>query len=100
MRTPNDHRQKRQDIFMQSVEWTANILAFIGAFLLTPEIYIRTVGWIVRIAETRYGASGDMLDFVSLVWFVTMALLTFSLSRVTLTTAIVSAGLAAATKFI
>lgn len=100
MRNVNDHRQKRQDVFMQSVEWTANILAFIAAFLLTPEIYIRTVGWVTRIAENRYGASGDLLGLVSFVWFVTMALLTFSLSRATLATAIVAAGLAAATKFI
>ena len=100
MRNVNDHRQKRQDVFMQSIEWTANILAFITAFLLTPEIFIRTVGFISRIAETRYGAAGDLLGFIGFVWFVTVGLLTFSLSRATLATAIVAAGLAAATMFI
>jgi hypothetical protein len=96
----NDHRQKRRDVFMSSIEWIANILAFVTAFLLTPEIYFRTVGWIVRVAESRYGASGDFLDLASFVWFVTVALLTFFMARATLATAIVAAGLAAATRFI
>ena len=100
MRNANDHRQKRQDVFMQSIEWTANILAFVAAFLLTPEIYARTVGWVVSYTASRYGMAGDALDLVSFVWFVTMALLTFFVSRATLTTAIVAAGLAAATRFI
>ena len=100
MRNTNDHRQKRQDVFMQSVEWTANILAFVAAFLLTPELYARTVTWVVNYTASRYGVAGDALDLVSFVWFVTMALLTFFVSRATLATAIVAAGLAAATKFI
>lgn len=85
---------------MQSVEWTANILAFIAAFLLTPELYARTVVWVVNYTTSRYGVAGDALDLVSFVWFVAMALLTFFVSRATLATAIVAAGLAAATKFI
>lgn len=100
MRNTNDHRQKRQDVFMQSIEWTANILAFVAAFLLTPELYARTVTWVVNYTASRYGVSGDALDLVSFVWFVTMALLTFFVSRATLATAIVAAGFAAATRFI
>ena len=100
MRNANEHRQKRQDVFMQSIEWTANILAFVAAFLLTPEIYARTVHWVVSYTASRYGVTGDALDLVSFVWFVTMALLTFFVSRATLATAIVAAGLAAATRFI
>lgn len=99
MFNPQNHRQKRQDVFMSSIEAIANILAFITAFLVTPEVHYRSVGWITRVAEARYGA-GEFLDLVSLVWLVTVALLTFFMARATLATAIVAAGLAAATKFI
>lgn len=99
MQSQSGHRQKRQDVFIQSIEWIANICAFIAAFLLSPEVYIRTVGWVIRIAETRYGA-GEFIDLVCFVWFVTVAALMFFTARATLATAIVAAGVAAATKFI
>lgn len=99
MFNPQNHREKRQDVFMSSIEGIANIMALITAFLLTPEIHIRTVSWITRIAATRYGA-GEYLDLVSMAWLAIVALLTFFTARATLATAIVAAGLAAATKII
>lgn len=84
---------------MSSIEGIANISAFIAAFLLTPEIHLRTVGFIIRIAEQRYGLIGFDVP-VSLAWLGTVGLLTFFLSRATLATAIVAGGLAIATRFV
>lgn len=92
------HRQKRQQVFMDSVEALSNILAFITAFLMTPEVYARTVNWVVRFTSSRYGAGFE--DLVQLAWFAVMALLIFFLSRATLSTAIVAAGLAIAVRFV
>lgn len=98
MFNPNDHRQKRQQVFMGSVEAMANLLAFLSAFLATPEIYARTAPWVVDFASTRYGVGFE--DLIQVGWFVLTALLVFFMARATLATAIVAAGLAAATRFI
>lgn len=98
MFNPNDHRQKRQQVFMSSIEALANLLAFLTAFLATPEIYVRTVAWVVNFTSARYG--GGFEDLVQLGWFAVTALIVFFTARATLATAIVAAGLAAATRFI
>ena len=98
MFNPNDHRQKRQEVFMGSIEALANLLAFLSAFLVTPEIYARTVTWVITFTTARYGAGFE--DLVQLGWFVITALIVFFTARATITTAIVAAGLAAATRFI
>ncbi len=98
MFNPNDHRQKRQQVFMGSVEAMANLLAFLTAFLATPEIYARTAGWVVNFASIRYGTGFE--DLIQIGWFILTALLVFFMARATIATAIVAAGLAAATRFI
>ena len=95
---PNDHRQKRQQVFMSSVEWLANLFALLAAFFLTPEIYVRTVNWIVNYTASRYGAGFE--DITAFAWFVVTALVVFFTARATLATAIVAGGLALATRFV
>lgn len=98
MFNPNDHRQKRQQVFMGSVEALANLLALLTTFMATPEVYGRTVDWVVSYASARYGAGFE--DAISLGWFLMTCLLLFFTARATLATAIVAAGLAAATRFV
>ena len=99
MFNPNDQRSRQRSAFMSAVEGFATVSAAIAAFLLTPELHMRTVGFITRIAAERYGA-GEFTEFVSFVWFVAMGLLTFFAARATLATAIVAGGLALATRFV
>lgn len=94
----NDQREKRQKVFMSSVEALANILAFIAAFLLTPEAYARSVAWVVQYTASRYGPGLE--GAVAVVWFGTTALLLFFSARATIATAIVAAGLAIALRFV
>ena len=98
MFNPNEHRGKRQQVFMSSVEWLANLLAVLAAFILTPEIYARTVNWVVDYTASRYGAGFE--DLTHFAWFVMTALLVFFGARASLTTAIVAGGLALATRFV
>jgi hypothetical protein len=95
----NDQRNHQRSAFMSAVEGFATVAAGIAAFLLTPELHFRTVGFITHVATERYGA-GEFVDLVSFVWFIAMGLLTFFAARATLATAIVAAGLAVATKLI
>ncbi|WP_072378272.1 hypothetical protein [Hyphomicrobium sp. NDB2Meth4] len=83
---------------MSAVEWLAILLAIMTAFLLTPEVYARTVNWIVAYTASRYGAGFE--DLTRFAWFVMTALLIFFGARATLATAIVGAGLALATRLI
>jgi len=99
MFNPNDQRNRQRGMFMSAIEGFATISAAIAAFLLTPELHLRTVGFITRVAAERYGA-GEFTDLVSFVWFVAMLLLTFFAARATLATAIVAGGLAVATRFV
>lgn len=94
---PNDHG-KRQQVFMSSVEWIANLIALLAAFLLTPEIWARSVDWVVSYTAARYGPGFE--PAVTIGWFVMVAMLTFFTSRATLTTAIVAGGLALATRLV
>ena len=98
MFNPQNHQQKRRKVFMDSVEPVANILAFITAFLLTPEIFGRTLEPFSNFVAARYGT--DLLDLFQVGWFIAVALLTFYMARATVATAIVAAGLAAAMRFI
>lgn len=95
---PQQHRQARQTVFMSSIENLANILAVVSAFFMTPEIYVRTIHMVVNFTSSRYG--GQFNELVEVGWFICVALITFFTARATLTTAIVAAGLAAATKFV
>lgn len=98
MFNPHDQRQKRQQVFMSSVEALANILAFVAAFFATPEVFARTVGWVVSYTASRYGPGFE--DVTALGWFAVTGLLIFFGARATISTAIVAAGLAVAVRFV
>lgn len=98
MSNPSDPRGKRRQIFMDSIESLADLLAFMTAFLATPEIYARSVTWVVNFTSARYGTGFE--DLTQIVWFVMTGLIVFFTARATIATAIVAAGLAAATRFI
>lgn len=98
MFNPQDQRGKRQQVFVSSIEALANILAFMTAFLVTPEIHTRTVGWVVSYASLRYGPGFE--DLITFGWFVATALLVFFGARATLATAIIAAGVAFAIRFV
>jgi hypothetical protein len=93
-----DHQEKRQQVFMSSVEALANLFALLATFFLTPEIYAGTAAWIVNYTASRYGAGFE--DLTSFGWFVMTGLLVFFTARATLATAIVAGGLALATRFV
>lgn len=93
-----DQRGKRQQVFMSSVEALANLLAFLTAFLLTPEIYARTVTWVIAFTAHRYGPGFE--DVTAFGHFIVTGLIVFFASRATLATAIVAAGLAFAVRFV
>jgi hypothetical protein len=94
---PNDHDKRRGD-FLTAVEWLAILLAIMTAFLLTPEVYGRTVNWIVNYTAARYGMGFE--DVTRFAWFVMTALIIFFTARATLATAIVAGGVAVATRLI
>ncbi|MBU1210180.1 MAG: hypothetical protein KJ587_02785 [Alphaproteobacteria bacterium] len=94
----NEQRGKRQKVFMSSVEALANILAFVAAFFATPEVFGRTVGWVVTYTAARYGTGFE--DFTAFGWFAVTGLLIFFGARATISTAIVAAGLAVAVRFV
>ncbi len=98
MFNPNDQRQKRQQFFMTNIEALANILAFVTAFIATPEVYARTVVWVVNFTAHRYGEGYE--GFTAIGWFVVTGLLIFFGARATLATAILAAGLTLAVRFV
>lgn len=94
----NEQRGKRQSVFMGAVEGLATLSAGVAAFFLTPEIHSRSVGFVVSFTSNRYGP--ELADFMPLIWFAVVGLMTFFVSRATLATAIVAGGLALATRFV
>ncbi|MEM1410693.1 MAG: hypothetical protein AAGG79_08140 [Pseudomonadota bacterium] len=67
MFNPNEHTSKTQSIFMQSVEMLANLSAFVAAFFVSLEVYVRTVAFVIDYTTKRYGHGFE--DIVSLTWF-------------------------------
>jgi hypothetical protein len=87
-----------QLVFMSSVYWLANLLAFIAAFLGTPPIYGRTVDWVIVFTTRHYGA--EFADLISLGWFGIVACLVFFIARASISTALIVGGLTFALRFL
>lgn len=98
MFNPQNHSDKSKTIFMQSVEALANLSAFVAAFFLAPEVYVRTIAFVIEYTRQRYGYGFD--EPVMLVWFVVVTLIVFFGARATIATAIVAGGLTLASRFI
>lgn len=66
------HANPGHNMLSSAIEALTFVLAFGAAFFGGPEIYMRTLPFVLRFAETRYGPGFEGL--VQLVWF----LLTFA----------------------
>lgn len=75
----------------------AFVLALIAVFFGAPELYHRTIGFVMAFSQARYGA--DFTDLVILAWAVIVAAFTFYAARITFDLALASALLALAMRF-
>ena len=94
----NAQREAGRSIFVGSTKGLANTLAVGATFFGTPPLHAATVPWVEAFAEHHYGYA--WADAANLGWFVICALIVFFLSRMTLATSLVLAGLAVAARFI
>lgn len=74
-----DIQKKSQNMFTDSVEGLANILALICAILLTPSIDEVTGQWATQAFVKVYGA--ELSDMFRLVWFLVVGAGVFYISR-------------------
>ncbi len=73
----NNNTNPGQSILSDSIKWLTNVLAFGAAFFGGPEIYMRSLPFVLRFAESRYGPGFEGL--VQFVWFaLTLAFVFFS----------------------
>lgn len=72
-------QQRSQNMFTDSVEGLANILALICAILLTPSIDDVTGQWATQAFVKVYGT--ELSDLFRLVWFLVVGAGVFYLSR-------------------
>lgn len=93
-----DHRKAGLNVYQQSIEAIANILAAIIAFWLTPVVYGQTIVWVSQLTERSYGVG--YVDLAEFVWFVLVALLLFYMSRVATSIIIIMGGLYLAMRFL
>lgn len=91
-------KQAGHGIFMQSVEWLANLVAVIIALFATPELHARTIGFVQHFVRGNYASGFD--GAVDLSWWLLCWLLVFCITRMTVSTAIVVGGLTIAMRFI
>lgn len=70
-----DNRQKAWN----SADGLVKLLAFVVAFLLTPEVFNWTAGWANRFIERNYGA--DLVDILMFVWFFLIGAFIYNLSK-------------------
>ena len=80
------HKQAGQNIFMSSIQWLANFLAFAVAFGLTGPVYSRTVEKVADFAESHYEhisvelvTSGYGIFLFGCIYFVSRATLATAL---------------------
>lgn len=92
------HAQAGRSLFMSSVTGLANLLAVVAAFLGTPVVYGKSVGWVQELSRGSYG--GGLEGLVAFAWFGICAALIFFIARASIGTAMVFGGLAIATRFL
>ena len=89
--------QASQSIFMSSMIGVANILAVVAAFIGSPWLHSKTIGWVQSYIANHYGYGFE--DITAFVWFVICAGFVFFTSRASISTAIVMTALTIMTKF-
>ena len=92
-----NHARAGQNVFMSSVVLFANTVALAATFFGTPWIWRRTVGYVREMTLQMNGAA--WVDFASLAWFVICGLLVFSISRASISTALIFGGMTLVTRF-
>ncbi len=85
-------------IAVTSAEGLANVLAAVAAFFATPPLHTRSVGLVQTYTSNHYGPGFD--DLVAFVWFCTIALGVFFLSRGTIGTALIAGVTALVIRFL
>lgn len=93
-----EHNKPHQSFFMESVQGLAKVLALISAYFFTPPFFHFTIGWVQAFSARQYGSGLD--GFVSLVWFVLVACLTYQFSKATIGTALMMGGLGIAMRLL
>ena len=88
----------QQNMFANSMEWLANLLAFLAAFFAGPEVYFRTLPLVIKFAETRYGEGFG--GAVQVVWFLLTFGLVYFASRAVLAIALIALFGSAALRFL
>lgn len=77
-----------QSILSASIEALTNVLAFGAAFFGGPELYMRTLSFVLRFAETRYG--GGFEGLVQFIWFLTTFAFVFFSARIAFAFALIA----------
>nr|WP_281721264.1 hypothetical protein [Nitrosomonas nitrosa] len=85
-----------QSIFLSSVTGLANTLAVVITFFGAPSMYGKSIELVQRFTAAQYGSGFEGL--VSLAWFASCVLITFYVSRASISTALIVGGLAVATR--
>lgn len=83
-------------LFLSSIFGLANTLAVVAAFIGTPPLYGRSIGWVQTYTTQHYGYG--LTDIVAFGWFVICGCLVFFISRASVSTALVMGALAIATR--
>lgn len=91
------YRQASQSLFMSSMIGVANILAVVAAFIGSPWLYAKSIGWVQTYIVNHYGYGFQ--DITSFVWFIICAGFVFFTARASISTAIVMTALTVMTKF-
>ena len=91
------HQDAGRSIFMSSIQGLANTLALIVTILGAPPLFSSTIGWVQAFVVRHYGFGLESMTVV--VWGGACAALIFFVSRASLATTLVMAGIAVATRF-
>ncbi len=87
-----------QKLFLSSIYGLATTLAWVSAFLGGPWLWLHTNTFVRDMTYQTYGP--DLVGLASLAWYGLCYLIVFFVSRATIGTAIVTCGLAVATRFL
>ena len=94
----NNQQNTPNSVFMESVTWLANIVAALIAWVVTPFIHAPTVGWAIEFQRKYYAPGLD--EPVHFIWWIAIFLITFCLARMSISTLLISGGLALAVRFL
>lgn len=84
----NNNSNPGQSIFTRTIERLADVLACIAAFFGGPELYMRSLPFVLHFAETRYGPGFEGL--AQFVWLLLTLALVFFTARLVLALVLIS----------